>query len=305
MRTTQPMGPHSNADALVLFETLAQMTWDRLRDARRLNLGFTEDTISDLAMLEIARTVPNAVGVFRVSKPDERKVGFDWLWVILRSGMTPVLYVVQAKKLKLDQTSTYSYGRLKYKAGSRYQIDALEEFADWIGAIPLYCFYNHVDDRTAARYWSCRVEQVADPPQMGCTVAPLDVVRPVHDRRIPKRFDSIHWHPDAVPWRCLFHPSCTRARVHQVVGWGEDERMRTGRMGALEFLPSLTPSGRRVVDDYRLVDDVYRIDDDRLVDMQELINRLNLEELVQRYAPHRFVPVPDRILTLSIDRQEI
>ena len=302
MSAIQPLGPHGNRDALDVFEALARMTWGWLRDARRLNLGFTEDTISDLAMLEIARTVPNEVGVFRVSKPDERRVGFDWLWVILRSGMTPVFYVVQAKKLKLDQTSTYSYGRLKYKAGSRYQMDALEEFADWIGAIPLYCFYNHVDNRTAASHWSCRIEPIADPPQMGCTVAPLDVVRPVHDRRIAKRFDSIHWHPDAVPWRCLFHPSCTRAGVHNTPGWREDERMRTGRMGALEFLPSLTPMGGRVVDDDRLVDDVYRIDDDRLVDMQELIGRLDLQGLVEEYATQHFIPIPERILTLEFGR---
>ena len=42
-------------------------------------------------MLEIGRTVPNEVGVFRVSKLDERLVGFDWLWVISRTGMTPKL----------------------------------------------------------------------------------------------------------------------------------------------------------------------------------------------------------------------
>ncbi len=70
------------------------MTWGWLRDARRLRLGFSEDTASDLAMLEIARTVLNEVGVFRVSKFDERIVGFDWLWVIFRRRITPTFYVV-------------------------------------------------------------------------------------------------------------------------------------------------------------------------------------------------------------------
>ena len=249
-------------------------------------------------MLEIERTVPNKVGIFRVSKLDERLVGFDWLWVIVRSRTAPTFYVVQAKKLKLDQTSAYSYGRLKYKAGSKYQIDALEEFADWLGAIPLYCFYNHVDDRTAERHWNCRIQQPPDPPQMGCTVVPLDVVRPVHDRRGSKRFDSIHWHPDAVPWRCLFHPSCTRVGLSNVSG-RRQEGMGTGRVRALEFLPSLAPRGGLLVNDDRLDDRL--IEDDHLVDMEELIRQLNLEGLVERYATRNFVPVPDRILTLSLD----
>ena len=152
MSTIQKHGPARNTDALKLFESLADLTWGWLRDARRLRLGVSEDTVSHLAMLEIGRTVPNEVGVFRVSKLDERILGFDWLWVIFRSGTTPKFYVVQAKKLKLDQTLAYSYGRLRYRAGSRYQIDALKGFADWVGEIPLYCFYNHVDDNTARQH---------------------------------------------------------------------------------------------------------------------------------------------------------
>ena len=76
--------------------------------------------------------------------------------------------------------------------------------------------------------------------------------------------------------------------------------MRTGRMRALEFLPSLAPKSGRQVDDNRLADDDYLSSDDRLVDMQELISRLNLEGLVQRYATQHFVPIPDRILTLNL-----
>ena len=71
--------------------------------------------------------------------------------------MTPKFYVVKTKKLKQDQTSMYSYGRLRYLAGSMYQIDALKDFADWIGAIPLNCFCNHLDDHAAAWHWICGI----------------------------------------------------------------------------------------------------------------------------------------------------
>lgn len=300
MSTFHTHGTSRNTDALSLYESLAELTWGWLRDSRRLGLGFSEDTVSDLAMLEIGRTVPNEVGVFRVSKLDERLVGFDWLWVISRTGMTPRFYVVQAKKLKLDYTSTYSYGRLKYKAGSGYQMDALEKFACWIGATPLYCFYNHVDDHTARSHWNCQIQYPADPPQMGCTIAPLSVVRPVHDGRGPKRFDTIHCHPEAVPWRCLFHPSCTPAGIHNDSSLSQEESVRARMMRAMEFFTTLTLPGIRQADDDRLVDNDYVIDSRHLVDMQELIEQLNLEGLVERYATRRFVPLPDRIITLNL-----
>ncbi len=303
MNTSQALRPYRNTDALNLYESLAALTWGWLHDARRLGLGFSEDTISDLAMLEIGRTVPDRVGVFRVSKLDERLVGFDWLWVILRSGSIPTFYVVQAKKLKLDSPA-YSYGRLKYKAGSHYQIDALEDFADWLGAIPLYCFYNNVDDHTAEMYWNCRIQQPADLSQLGCTVVPLDVVRPVHDRRGSKRFDSIHWHPDAVPWRCLFHPSCTITGLDNASSAQKQGSRSTGRIRALEYLPTLIPRRARMANDDRVIN--YSNDDsavgyEHVLVMDDLIRQLNLERLVERYATQKFVPVPDRILTLNLD----
>ena len=185
------------------------LTWTCLGDARRLNLGFSEDTISDLNMLEIARSGLSGVKVKRVTKQKERIVGFDWMWLVHRPGMLPRIYVVQAKKLRLEHSGKYSYGKLKYPAGPHYQIDALEEFARWVGATPLYCFYNNVDASTAKLYWNCS-QRPHDLSQMGCTVVPLEWVRTVHDGPLPKDFRSIHCDTNAVPWRCLFHTNCTK-----------------------------------------------------------------------------------------------
>ena len=158
----QSSGISGSAGALNLFESLADTVWDWLGNARQLGLGFSEDTISDLTALEIAHRPSNLVRVKRVSKRRERFVGFDWMWVIRRPAMSPEVYVVQAKKLKLEQSTAYSYGRLKYPAGGKYQIDALEDFAHWIGAKPLYCFYNNVDDSTAKSHWHCRQQSGSD-----------------------------------------------------------------------------------------------------------------------------------------------
>ena len=283
MNTFRESGPIGNAAALTLFEHLAESTWGWLADARRLGLGFSEDTVSDLAMLEIARDGSSGVDVRRVSKKSERLVGFDWLWVVSRPGRRPTIYVIQAKKVKLDRSQTYSYGRLRYPAGSRYQMDALQDFADWIGAVPMYCFYNNVDHYTAAMHWNCSVQMPPDVTQLGCTLVPLDVVRPVHDGPGPKGFRSIHRNPKALPWRCLFHPGC----IGSSLGDGREVEFEAnntlGRDGALEFLSTPAP------------------DDEGPIDWRDLVNQLDLDDLVRRYATGSFVPIPDRIVSLTLE----
>ena len=283
MSTFRTPGPIGNAAALRLFEHLAASTWGWLADARRLGLGFSEDTVSDLAMLEIARDGSSGVDVRRVSKKSERLVGFDWLWVVSRPGRLPTIYVVQAKKLKLDRSQAYSYGRLRYPAGSRYQMDALQDFADWIGAVPMYCFYNNVDLLTAQMHWNCRVQLLPDVPQLGCTLAPLDVVRPVHDSRGPKGFRSIHWRREALPWRCLFHPTCIGSSLGDGRGMEFEANNKLGKDRALEFLSAQTP------------------DDEGPIDWRDLVNQLGLDDLVRRYATGSFVPIPDRIVSLTLE----
>ena len=248
MISSQMTGSLGNVAALRLFEHLAQSTWGWLDDARRLNLGFSEDTISDLTQLEIARSATNGVVVRRVTKRDERLVGFDWLWVISRPGRSPAIYVIQAKKLKLDNSNAYSYGRLKYKAGSRYQLDALDCFAKWLDAKPMYCFYNNVDDPTAQTHWNCRVQQTPDVPQMGCTLVPLDEIRPIHDSRAPKNFVTVHQNPKARPWRCLFHPQCDGFSMDDKSTRRSEVSNRSGRGRALEFLSELSPDDEGQID---------------------------------------------------------
>ena len=94
---------------------------------------------------------------------------------------------------------------------------------------------------------------------------------------------SIHWHPDAVPWRCLFHPHCTTFGLNQVSSRSQEESWSPGVVRALEFLPSLASR------------------DEPLIEMDELISQLGLEELIERYATGNFVPIPDRILSLTLE----
>ena len=158
-------------------------------------------------MLEIGRARQSGVHVRRVTKRKEQIVGFDWLWLIRRPGRFPAIYVVQAKKMKLERSQAYSYGRIRYQSGSRYQIDALGDFARRLGAIPMYCFYNNVDHRTALDNWNCLLQQPPDVRQMGCTLVPLDVTRTVLTTvRVQRTSDPFIGAPKPCPGDVCFIP---------------------------------------------------------------------------------------------------
>ena len=284
MSTLRPRGPIGRTRALNLFESLAESAWDWLGHARRLRLGFSEDTISDLTALEVARRASGEVGIGRVSKRKERFVGFDWLWVINRPSGRHAIYVVQAKKMKVDQSKGYSYGRLRYPSNPPYQIDALQDFARYIDAIPLYCFYNNVEGIMANRFWNCRREAL-NAPQMGCTLVPISVARQIHDGRIANKFRSIHSRPEAVPWRCLFHPECSSFSLDRVSeSQVESTAQARGRgAGIAEFLTESVS------------------EDDGPLDFDDFVDRFDLEELVNRYRRGARHAMMERTFSLRLE----
>lgn len=266
-----------SVNALSVFETLACSVWSWLGNARRLRLGFSEDTVSDLTELEIARLLSRSVDVRRVTRREERITGFDWMWIFHQAGSIQAAYVVQAKKMKLEQSASYSYSSLRYRAGSRFQIEALEDFAGRVGAKPLYCFYNNVDSQTARSHWHCRTEQSPDESQLGCTLAPLHKVKLIHcDRGSRKNFQSLHRKGYALPWRCLFHPRCASdlAFDHGIDG------SSFANTGVSRMFDRILKPGS---------------DDEALIDVDKIIEELKTAELMDHYAHGRFVPVPERI----------
>ena len=56
-----------------------------------------------------------------------------------------------------------------------------------------------------------------------------------------------------------------------------------GRDRALEFLSALAPS------------------DGGTIDWRDLVGQLDLDDLVRRYASGSFVPIPDRIVSLTLE----
>ena len=257
-----------------LFESLAKSSWDWLGHARSLGMGLSEDTISDLTALEIARFFPTKIEVTRVSKQNEHWVGFDWAWIFHRRKMRPKVYVVQAKKLQIDQSQAYVYPKLRHGNSSHYQINALKDFADWIGATPLYCFYNNVDSQTAISHWHCRQQAQPDPPQIGCTLVPFDRVKEIHDGPGPRGFRHLHKTADALPWRCLFHKRCTTFSLD-----APDAELTRAQLNRLHDFAEVFSTN------------------DPIIEANQIIDALDLNRLVNEYIAQNVLPLPIKVVS--------
>ena len=271
-----------------LFEALAEMTWDWLGHARQLRFGISEDSITDITELEIARASLPEVKLTRVTRQDERFYGFDWLWFIGNRVQGYIPYAVQAKKITIDTSGHYSY-RIRYKTGGEFQIDILEQFAKCYGTKALYCFYNNVDAAMAIDGWHCTLQP--DIKQMGCTLVPLDTVQEVHKPRNRKDFRAIHQDQWALPWRCLFHPGCIRASGHR-------QAMEFSNVSSDQTRDDAAGSFRRVerIPAF-LLDDSPTVELDDVIDQLELVGLDDVESVGR--TPRRRIAAPEGILVVE------
>ncbi len=286
MSRLRPQRTIGRARAVTVFESLAESAWNWLGHARQLRLGFSEDTISDLASLEIARQASGEVGIGRVSKRKERFVGFDWLWIISRPAGRHAIYVVQAKKMRIDKSKGYSYGRVKYPSNPPYQIDALDNFAKHIGAVPLYCFYNNVDGLPINSFWHCLIESPSA-PQMGCTLVPLEIAKLIHDGKISNNFQSVHRNLEAIPWRCLFHSQCTAINFHRV----SEERLE-------EDIPGHARNRGNRIAEFLTESET---EDLGSLDFDYFVRKFDLEHIVSSYIPGARKAMTERTLSIRLD----
>ena len=188
------------------LETLAEDTWERLRDAKALSVRFGEETITDLMMLEIVRQAFPSIVVDPTSKRKESLSGTDFeLWLGSdRSGW--VRLAVQAKKLHL---ASGNYRGFNHKVGhaKALQINLLENYAQANDAIPLYCLYNYTVNLPPLLYWHCCQGQEAfQPKQLGCTITPSSTIKETLSQYGGKNFNNIHQADRTLPWRCLACP---------------------------------------------------------------------------------------------------
>lgn len=197
-----------NPQVVRLFEGLADATWDRINFGQQLKCSQGEETITDINLLEFKRARLRNVRVIKFNKAQESDTGLDWEWWIGSYRRGWWRYAVQAKKLDSSYTPKAGtlerverYSSIRHKVDHQFQIDLLEKYALANKCIPLYCFYNYTTESDLHRYWHC--SDTYDKNQLGCTVAPINIVRNAFYTRGAKTFQFIHSYKSALPWRCL------------------------------------------------------------------------------------------------------
>ncbi|MDL1907954.1 hypothetical protein FBR03_10960 [Betaproteobacteria bacterium PRO1] len=180
--------------AYELFEVLAERTWRSIKRFGRNRIHFGEDTITSLNLDALASARPTFVFAEDTRAAESTK-GCDFELWIGAGSIGWRRYAVQAKK---GQFSSGRYGSLAHEVGGTPQIELLERYATANRALPIYCFYNWSD---RPYRWNCSLPDCAE--QLGCSVAPLPVVRRALEWRGGRTFDFLHSQVETLPWRCL------------------------------------------------------------------------------------------------------
>jgi hypothetical protein len=270
-----------------LLERLVASTYYRLDYSVRHAVSQSEETITEINLLDIARRSQTNLLVEKTSKHQEAWSGVDWEWWVRQSGGGFRRYAVQAKKLSARGV----YTRLDHTNAHGKQIDSLMNYARANRCSPIYAFYNYPVQAPSTKHWHCCED--FDEPQLGCTVTHARVVANVWPHGV--RFDSLHSRPTVLPWRCVLCPSGERA-------------VRTGQEGQRSPNSLSLRSARTVSDDESESDDQNSFYERLPSFLEELASRrqstkFSIESL-PRDLYRRQVGAPKRIAVLGSSPDE-
>ena len=136
-------------------ERISSDTWNRLKQARSLDVRLGEETLTDLLLLDLrAHESSYRIHVFQSTKKHEAIFGTDLEIFVRDQDGSTYLYAIQAKKI--DHSPRKPPGR--YRQIGKSQLDLLESFAKNFDAIPCYLLYNFVSPSpysSSTGYWHC------------------------------------------------------------------------------------------------------------------------------------------------------
>src|SRR5690606_8057430 len=116
--------------------------------AKRVGLTFSEETVTETILLQLAESFPGQISIVPFNKRQEGRVGADWAWAFMSADGAHVYpMLVQAKALDF---SDVNYPEIKRNIGKIVpavrQIDRLIDSAQSLGWPAIYAFYNHLTD---------------------------------------------------------------------------------------------------------------------------------------------------------------
>lgn len=176
--------------------TSAHWVWGRRATAKEHGFPFSEETVTETILLDLAADYGDIIKIVPFTKPEEGKTGADWEWCLYDAPKHRYLrFLMQAKVLD-DQDKQYAHIDRYIGNSDNRQIDRLAEVSSSRGVPALYAFYNHLTDSSRVPTDHC--------PCWGCdecwgvSVAPLEAVRAA----LPdKKFETLK--AVSIPWLCL------------------------------------------------------------------------------------------------------
>jgi hypothetical protein len=193
-------------EQMCLFN-LARTSWVRRASAKRNNLSFGEESITETVLMDLADRFPGNVFILPFNKRKEAQYGADWAWAFESDDGSNVLpMLVQAKALDLFD---HEYSEIRRKVGrtKTRQIDQLINTATGWGWPAIYAFYNHLNDETRIPQ-NCGTLQLADlgtmPSAWGISIADAHAVREKLDDQTFDTHKQI-----SIPLHCLL---CSHGR---------------------------------------------------------------------------------------------
>lgn len=179
-------------DLFQAFFTSAHWVWERRATAKAAGFPFSEETVTETFLLDLATTCPHEVVVVPFNKRQEALIGADWEWCFYNSSTSQYTRMLVQAKVLDDKDILYSH--LNRRIGNTHvrQIDRLISTARRRNVTPLYAFYNHVSNVSRLPLSSCPCWGCSD--CWGISVALADAVAGVLPARTFDRISDIS-HP--------------------------------------------------------------------------------------------------------------
>lgn len=177
----------------------AHWIWNRRGIAKRTGFPFSEETITETVLLDLASALSHTIQIMPFNKTEEGQIGADWEWCLHDQPNSRYLrFLVQAKVLD-NKDQLYAHIDRKIGKTSVRQIDRLRETAGRRGVSALYAFYNNLSAPNRVPVGVCSCFNCLK--CWGASVAPLHAVLAL----LPdKSFDSLK--EVSFPWVCLVCP---------------------------------------------------------------------------------------------------
>lgn len=174
----------------------AHWIWQRRGTAKTAGFSFSEETITETVLLDIATALPHQLKVIPFNKHEEGKSGADWEWCFYDHSKKRYLRFLMQAKLLDNKDQLYAHiDRFIGNSGIR-QIDRLRETASARGVPALYAFYNHLSDFSRVPVRTCDCHACLE--CWGASVATADSI---FDLLPDKSFEKIKH--VSIPWMCL------------------------------------------------------------------------------------------------------